>query len=87
MSDEYSVLHNFQSASDDPRAAAEYEHRMRRVAQREAELELLELVHEAAEESERRQALRRAADAATELAARRRRATMRAVANPEESER
>lgn len=34
MSDEYSIHTNFQRASDDPRAAAEYEHRMERVRQR-----------------------------------------------------
>lgn len=41
MSDEYTIATNFQRASDDPRAVAEYEHRMRRVREREAELQAL----------------------------------------------
>jgi hypothetical protein len=41
MSDEFSVLRNFQRASDDPRAEAEYERRMNRVREREAEREAL----------------------------------------------
>lgn len=39
MSDEYSVSHNFQRDSDDPRAASEYAHRMARVREREADLD------------------------------------------------
>jgi hypothetical protein len=38
VSDEFSVTRNFQRDSDDPRAEAEYAHRMRRVREREAEL-------------------------------------------------
>jgi hypothetical protein len=41
MSDEFSVLRNFQRASDDPRATAEHEHRMNRVRKREAERDLI----------------------------------------------
>lgn len=39
MSDEYTIAGNFQKASDDPRAVAEYEYRMKRVREREAELD------------------------------------------------
>lgn len=39
MSDEYSVHNNFQRASGDSRAQGEFEHRMGRVRQRDAERE------------------------------------------------
>lgn len=42
MSDEYSIAGNFQRASDDPRAADEYEYRMARVRERTAEREAAE---------------------------------------------
>jgi hypothetical protein len=41
VSDEYTIAGNFQRYSDDPRAEAEYEYRMRRARERAAELEAL----------------------------------------------